>query len=283
MKTKKTYRPFDLFSKEENEAYKNRLANGNNEWIGSRSTSALNGRVTPLSTAGKRCLMMQYVYSLMYGRHVDEFASLFDQSLKGKVKRSLREEKKRGARKDMLWWCSTTFFPDIFFFFLLFLLRPPALLLLFFASTLSSFLSCLCTRTSNSSNNYLALVRVVLHCKRILSRKPMSSSMTTEIGGGSEPWVFVYPHVVTSALPPRYSSQCPTRRGKYEERRSRKEISSYSRRALYVCVSADVRRGHSHCSHIGEFKTITTTIVLFPLLLSVDFLIDSHSTVFVSR
>ncbi len=54
--------PF-CFSKEENEAYKTRLANGNNDWIGSRSTSALNGRVTPLSTAGKKCLMMQYVYS----------------------------------------------------------------------------------------------------------------------------------------------------------------------------------------------------------------------------
>ena len=56
--------------------YKNRLANGNNDWIGSRSTSALNGRVTPLSTAGKRCIMMQYVYSLMYGRHVYEFAPI---------------------------------------------------------------------------------------------------------------------------------------------------------------------------------------------------------------
>ncbi|CAF1537211.1 unnamed protein product [Rotaria magnacalcarata] len=36
---------------EENETYKSRLANGNNDWIGSRSTSALNGRATPLSTA----------------------------------------------------------------------------------------------------------------------------------------------------------------------------------------------------------------------------------------
>ncbi|CAM4911249.1 unnamed protein product [Rotaria socialis] len=36
---------------EENETYKSRLANGNNDWIGSRSTSALNGRTTPLSTA----------------------------------------------------------------------------------------------------------------------------------------------------------------------------------------------------------------------------------------
>ncbi|CAF3904556.1 unnamed protein product [Adineta steineri] len=34
---------------EENEAYKSRLANGNNDWISSRSTSALNGRVTPLN------------------------------------------------------------------------------------------------------------------------------------------------------------------------------------------------------------------------------------------
>ncbi len=69
---------FIVFSclKEENEAYKNRLANGNNDWIGSRSTSALNGRVTPLSTAGKRCLMMQYVYSLIYARHVYEFAPI---------------------------------------------------------------------------------------------------------------------------------------------------------------------------------------------------------------
>jgi hypothetical protein len=48
-----------FFSKEENETYKNRLANGNNDWIGSRSTSALNGRATPLSAAGKTCLMMQ--------------------------------------------------------------------------------------------------------------------------------------------------------------------------------------------------------------------------------
>ncbi|CAF5013366.1 unnamed protein product, partial [Rotaria magnacalcarata] len=39
---------------EENETYKSRLANGNNDWIGSRSTSALNGRATPLSTAGKK-------------------------------------------------------------------------------------------------------------------------------------------------------------------------------------------------------------------------------------
>ncbi|CAF3614790.1 unnamed protein product [Rotaria socialis] len=39
---------------EENETYKSRLANGNNDWIGSRSTSALNGRTTPLSTAGKK-------------------------------------------------------------------------------------------------------------------------------------------------------------------------------------------------------------------------------------
>jgi len=49
---------FFIFVKEENEAYKNRLANGNNDWIGSRSTSALNGRATPASSAGKRCLMM---------------------------------------------------------------------------------------------------------------------------------------------------------------------------------------------------------------------------------
>ncbi|CAF1263229.1 unnamed protein product [Adineta ricciae] len=34
---------------EENEAYKCRLANGNHDWISSRSTSALNGRATPSS------------------------------------------------------------------------------------------------------------------------------------------------------------------------------------------------------------------------------------------
>jgi len=44
--------------KEENEVYKTRLANENNDWIGSRSNSALNGRCTPSFSAGKTCLMM---------------------------------------------------------------------------------------------------------------------------------------------------------------------------------------------------------------------------------
>jgi hypothetical protein len=80
--------------KEENEAYKNRLSNGNNDWIGSRSTSALNGRVTPLSAAGKRYLLMQYVYSLrMEGIYTSLF--LFDQSLQGKVEYSPWEKKEQ--------------------------------------------------------------------------------------------------------------------------------------------------------------------------------------------
>lgn len=45
--------------------------------------------------------MMQYVCSFMYGRHVDEFVPLFNQSLQGKVKCSLGE-KKKGAREDTL-------------------------------------------------------------------------------------------------------------------------------------------------------------------------------------
>ena len=44
---------FAAISQEENEAYKYRLAHGNGDWIGSRSTSALNGRATPSSTTGR--------------------------------------------------------------------------------------------------------------------------------------------------------------------------------------------------------------------------------------
>lgn len=48
----------------------------------------------------------------------------------------------------------------------------------------------------------------------------MSSYMTSGIG--DEPWVFVYPHAATSALPPRYASHHSTRRGKYEEKKKEK-------------------------------------------------------------
>ncbi len=86
---------------------------------------------------------------VLYMRGMYMSLLLFDQSLEGKVKRSLWEEK--GVREDTLWWwCSTTIFPR-YFSFLLFLL----LLLL-----LVSFLRCLRTRSSNPSNNYLALGRV---------------------------------------------------------------------------------------------------------------------------
>jgi hypothetical protein len=76
----------------------------------------------------------------------------------------------------------------------------------------------------------------------------MSSYVTSGIGG--EPWVFVYPHVATSALPPRYSSQHSTRRGKYE-----KEKETSTQMAMYVCQLMIVEV--TLCSHIGEFKRST--------------------------
>jgi hypothetical protein len=91
---------------------------------------------------------------------------------------------------------------------------------------------------------------------RILSRNRMSSYVTSEIGG--EPWVFVYPHVATSALPPRYSSQHSTRRGKYEK--EKKETST--KMAMYVCQLMIVEV--TLCSHIGEFKRSTPFFFLSP-------------------
>ncbi|CAF4010933.1 unnamed protein product [Rotaria sp. Silwood2] len=85
-KVRRLQKFFFFLIKEENETYKNRLSNGNNDWIGSRSTSALNGRTTPLSTAGKKYFVMQQVFNPYVGG-VHARLLLFDQSLQGKERK----------------------------------------------------------------------------------------------------------------------------------------------------------------------------------------------------
>lgn len=109
------------------------------------------------------------VYSWMYGRHVDEFAPLFNQSLQGKVKYSLGEKKKEQGKihyDDVL----LRFFSDIFF--------PLSSSCSFspLRFDIILILSCLCTRSSNSSNNYLALGRLLHfeeYCLEIECRLPL--------------------------------------------------------------------------------------------------------------
>jgi len=62
----------------------------------------------------------------------------------------------------------------------------------------------------------------------------MSSYVTSGIDG--EPWIFVYPHVATSALPPRYASQHSTRRGKYETRKEETHIHAQKKQRTYTCA-----------------------------------------------